>query len=68
MNLIPDWKKSWKFYSTWVAGAIAFLPMAWAQMPPDVKSMIPDGVKPGIPFLMLAAFLVARNVKQGPKS
>lgn len=65
MKLIPDWRKSWKFYSTWVAGAIAFFPEAWARMPQDLKNMVPDGVEPILPFLALAAFLIARNIKQG---
>jgi hypothetical protein len=41
-HLIPDWRDAWRFFSVWVAGAMAVLSSAWDYLP-EIREYIPDG-------------------------
>lgn len=69
-TLIEDWKKAWKFYSTWMLALIALLPDLWNSIvisgitdTGDVPSAFSYTLKGGV----LVA-LVLRQVKQVKKS
>jgi hypothetical protein len=65
MKLVSDWRKAWKWHSTWIAGVMAALPLAWANMPSDLKQHIPDSWMPWIAVLMFVAFMAGRLRDQG---
>lgn len=60
MKLVDDWKDAWKWHSVWIAAVLAALPVAWASMPADLKSAVPDTWLPYISGVMFLAFLVGR--------
>ena len=64
MKLVDDWKKAWKWFSTWLIGANATLVVAYEQIQ-TVKEYVPVNVfhYAVVGLLMLTAF--GRVVKQG---
>ena len=64
MNLIPNWKDAWKFYSTRAMVVMAAIPSAWATLTPDLKAAAPDWVLPVVMLLALAAGVAGRVTQQ----
>ncbi|AGG91187.1 MULTISPECIES: hypothetical protein [unclassified Sulfitobacter] len=60
MKLVSDARNWWKWNSTHVAALLAVAPLAWAQMPADLKSQVPDWAMPYIAGFMFLAFVIAR--------
>ncbi len=65
MKIVSDARDWWKWNSTHVAAIIAVAPVAWAQLPADLKAHVPDWAMPYIAAAMFVAFIVARLRKQG---
>jgi hypothetical protein len=70
-TLIEDWKKAWKFYSTWMLALIAILPDLWNSIAisgitdsGDVPSAFSYTLKGGV-FVALLLRQV-KQVKQSP--
>lgn len=64
MKLVSDWKRFWRWHSTWIAALLATLPYAWTTMPPDLKAHVPDGWLPYLTGAVFVAFVVGRLRKQ----
>lgn len=75
MKLIPDWRKSWKFWSIrlGVIGTVLtsiFLAApdaalyAWALLPEDIKAHMPPAVIKFMGIGIMAASFIARVVQQ----
>lgn len=62
-HLVDDVRDAWKWFSTWAFAVLAVLPIAWPQVPSDLKAALPADV---LPYLSALAFagLVLRLVKQ----
>lgn len=60
MKLVSDARNWWKWNSTHVAALLAVAPLAWVQMPADLKSQVPDWAMPYIAGFMFLAFVIAR--------
>jgi len=60
MKLVHDWKQVWRWHSTWIAGLLAAIPVAWVAMPPDLKRSVPDEWLPAISGIVFLAFIVGR--------
>ena len=60
MKLVSDARNWWKWNSTHVAALLAVAPLAWALMPADLKSQVPDWAMPYIAGFMFLAFVIAR--------
>jgi len=60
MKLVHDWKQVWRWHSTWIAGLLAAIPVAWVAMPSDLKSRVPDEWLPAISGIVFLAFIVGR--------
>lgn len=60
MKLVSDWKDFWKWHSTHAMAIAAAIPIAWEQLPPDLKSAIPDDWMPWIASGILLAGIVGR--------
>lgn len=67
MALVKDWKNAYKWFSTQaMAGAIA-LQATWMNLPPDLKSSVPDQLVTYGTLLLIILGLIGRLVDQGPK-
>lgn len=60
-------KEAAKLYSVQIFAALAVIPLAWEQLPPDVKSWIPEAWQPYIIAAVAVGGIVARLVPQGTK-
>jgi hypothetical protein len=71
MKLIPNWKKSWRRYSTWLALALPAMTVAREALP-NLQDLIPLPQYKLIAGVLGFAIVVAMNIKQksvsgGPK-
>ena len=75
LELIEDWRNFWRFWSvrlgivgSAITGVLIAFPdvalSAWAMMPADLKSVIPERYMPLIGVGILVASLIARAIKQ----
>ena len=75
LELIEDWRNFWRFWSvrlgiigSAITGVLIAFPdvalSAWAMMPADLKSAIPERYMPLIGVIILVASLIARAIKQ----
>ena len=75
LELIEDWRNFWRFWSvrlgiigSAVTGVLIAFPdvalSAWAMMPADLKSAIPEHYMPLIGVVIFVASLIARAIKQ----
>ena len=60
MNLIPEWKSVWKFYSTWAVFGLA----TWNMVPLVLSDLIPLRINILVSAILMAAYLLARIVNQ----
>ena len=74
-ELIEDWRNFWRFWSvrlgivgSAITGVLIAFPdvalSAWAMMPADLKSAIPERYMPIIGVVIFIASLIARAIKQ----
>ena len=74
-ELIENWRECWRFWSvrlgivgSAITGVLIAFPdvalSAWAMMPADLKSAIPERYMPLIGVVVFALSIVARLVKQ----
>jgi hypothetical protein len=59
-RIVNNARDAWKWSSTRWFLVLAAIPHAWAQIPPDVKNMIPDAWGPAIFSVMAAAGVLLR--------
>lgn len=64
MKLIPEWREAWRMFSVQALGLILMLPLIWAEMPPEVKALIPASWHPYIVAAVAAAGLIGRLIDQ----
>ena len=75
LELIEDWRNFWRFWSvrlgivgSAITGVLIAFPdvalSAWAMMPADLKSAIPEHYMPLIGVVIFVASLIARAIKQ----
>lgn len=60
MNLIPEWKDVWKFYSSWAVLALT----AWNMIPIVLVELIPVHVNLAVSAVLMGLYLLARIVNQ----
>lgn len=65
MQLIQNWRQSWRMYSVQVLGALAVLPLAWDYVPPEMRALIPDGWHPYIIAAVAIGGIAGRLIDQG---
>ena len=65
MKLIPDWNKSWTYYSQVAMGIAVAIQATWAAMPVDLREAVPDDMLPYITGTILVFGIVGRVVDQG---
>lgn len=67
MQLVPDWRSAWKWFSMWCFALLTALPMVWANLPPDVKAYIPAKYGIWIVIALAASGAIGRVIDQKPK-
>lgn len=60
MKLVPDWKAALKWHSTQVLIVLSVLPLVWAELPPDLKKMVPAEWEPYLFSLIAIAGIIGR--------
>ena len=60
-------EKPWRLWSVQIMAALAVLPVAWAELPADIKAMIPAGWEPWIVAAIAVGGIVARVIPQAKK-
>lgn len=79
MKLVPEWRAAWRWWSVrlnlignmLLAALLAFPAVAhdvWANLPPDLKAMLPPQVVLWVPVLIFIAATFARLVQQGERN
>lgn len=68
MKLVPDWRRAWRWFSVQALAVLAALPVAWAELPPDVQAMLPEPWRPWLLAGLALAGLVGRLVDQGDRA
>lgn len=68
MKLVPDWRRAWRWFSVQALAVLAALPVAWAELPPDVQAMLPEAWRPWLLAGLALAGLVGRLVDQGDRA
>lgn len=68
MKLVPDWRRAWRWFSVQALAVLAALPVAWAELPPDVQAMLPETWRPWLLAGLALAGLVGRLVDQGDRA
>lgn len=64
MKLVDDVQDAWRWISMQLLFVILAFPAIWAELPPDVKAMVPPAWEPWIPSLLAAAAMIGRVVDQ----
>lgn len=59
-KLVPDAKNFWKWHSTWIGALISAIPIAWMNLPTDIKGFVPAGWEPYIMAGMFVALVLGR--------
>lgn len=64
MRMVPEWRQSWRLLSVQALALLAALPLAWAELPPDIKDMIPAEWRPWIVSVLAVAGIAGRLIRQ----
>lgn len=64
MKLVDNARDFWRWHSTWAIAILAALPMVWAELPDDVKAMIPPDWRPWVALALGVAGIALRLRKQ----
>ncbi len=60
MKLIPNWREAWRMHSMQIFALLAFVPMIWDELPPEVKDLIPEDLRPYVVALVALAGMILR--------
>ena len=66
MKLVSDWRRVWRYYSTQALLLLAAAPMIWAELPPDVRDLLPQEWRPWLLSAMAVSGVVGRLIAQRP--
>jgi di/tricarboxylate transporter len=66
MRLVDNARAAWRWASVQVLAVLAVLPLVWAELPEDIRSMVPHEWQPWVLSALALAGIVGRLVKQGP--
>lgn len=65
MKLIPDWRRSWRFFSVQAMTVAGAVQIAWIALPEDMRATMPDSWLRYLTITLLVAGTIGRLVKQG---
>lgn len=64
LKLVDDVRNAWKWFSTWIFGALTVVPLAWPAIPAELKAALPQDILPyvsGVAFVGLILRLVQQS-------
>lgn len=64
MRLVKDWRQTWRYFSVWAMTVTAAIQGAWAAIPVDMKTAIPDTLINLISIGLLVLGVAGRLVVQ----
>jgi hypothetical protein len=64
MRLVPDWKKSWRWFSVQLAALGAVVHYAWPLVPADLTATLPDAARNVVTGLIFFGIIAGRLVDQ----
>ena len=64
MKLVPNWKQSWKWFSTQIHVAQAAIVGTWTLLPADLKTYLPSKVLVGVVGFLGVVGVVGRLIDQ----
>jgi hypothetical protein len=65
MRLVRNWRRFWRWYSTWATGLGAAAGAAWLVVPQEMRSQVPDQWLGAFGAALFVLVLVARLIDQG---
>lgn len=63
-KLVPDWKQSWKWFSTQAMALAVAIQGAWMFIPEDMKSSLPKDLVGYVTMVLLVLGVAGRLVNQ----
>ena len=66
-KIVPDWRKSWRWFSMQAMAVSTAILATWAVLPADLKAKLPEDVGLVAAIVSLVAGMVGRLVDQGAK-
>jgi len=66
MQMVKDWKSSWRWFSVQALTVIAGLPLVWPMIPPDVQAWLPEQYRPYVIVALAVGGLAGRLIDQKP--
>jgi len=64
MKLVPEWKKAWRWFSMQAMVAAAAIQTVWINLPPDLRSAVPDYIVTYGTLAIIVFGVVGRLVSQ----
>jgi hypothetical protein len=66
MRLVDNARAAWRWASVQVLAVLAVLPIVWAEMPEEIRAMLPPEWQPWILSALAVGGIVGRLIKQTP--
>lgn len=66
MQMVKDWKSSWRWFSVQALTVIAGLPLVWPMIPPDVQAWLPETYRPWVLVALALGGIAGRLIDQKP--
>jgi hypothetical protein len=66
LNLVPDWRESYRWFSMHAMGWSLGLIGSWAALPPDLKALVPEWLLLLFVAVLLFLGMVGRVIEQPP--
>lgn len=60
MKMVENIRSAWKWYSVQALGVLTVLPIVWVELPPDIKTRIPDEWTPYVVSVVALGGLIGR--------
>lgn len=64
MRPVRNWRRFWRWYSTWASGIGVVAGAAWLAVPEDLRAAVPDETKAMIAMALFGLIIVVRIVDQ----
>lgn len=65
MKLIPEWRRSWRFFSMQAMALAVAVQSAWVVLPDEMRATLPDSWLRYLTIGLLVAGALGRLVDQG---
>lgn len=67
MNLIPDWRRAWRFFSVQAMAWATAIQVTWMSIPEAMRTTLPETIVHWVTVMLLVLGILGRVVKQPPQ-